>query len=318
MARGYNGVEAVGGSGSSGAKRQNKIMRAELAKKRRDNVKKARREIRKKRKLMVKSGNPSGIEINDEGSSKKQEQITLESKRILDETVVMADEHDIAEEEQRDEFASVFNGEIDPKVLITTARNPLQICYSFIQSLLPMIPKSIYYKRSEYDIREIVKYAKRRAFSDILIVKDDRNQLTTLTHIHLPNGPTAVYRLTSFVPSDDIKDHGRRTVHIPEVILNRFTTQLGHRVGRMLGALWPHRANFEGRQAVTLHNQRDFIFFRFHRYQFNQDGSRAALQELGPRFTLKMRNLQKGTFDEDPEYEWIRKKGMGTRTSFYL
>lgn len=45
------------------------------------------------------------------------------------------------------------------------------------------------------------------------------------------------------------------------------------------------------------------------------------LQELGPRFTLKMRWLQEGTFDTQfGEYEWIHKrKDMDkTRRTFHL
>jgi len=48
---------------------------------------------------------------------------------------------------------------------------------------------------------------------------------------------------------------------------------------------------FQGRQVVTLHNQRDFLFFRRHRYAFRST-ERAALQEIGPRFTLKLRSLR--------------------------
>ena len=62
-----------------------------------------------------------------------------------------------------------------------------------------------------------------------------------------------------------------------------------------------------------MHNQRDFIFFRHHRYIFEEKGEgskkrvAARLQELGPRFTLKLMSVQKGTFDsEHGEYEYVR------------
>ncbi len=43
------------------------------------------------------------------------------------------------------------------------------------------------------------------------------------------------------------------------------------------------------------------------RYQF-RNAKKASLQELGPRFTLKLRSLQKGTFDSKyGEYEWVHK-----------
>ncbi|CAN0088341.1 unnamed protein product, partial [Ectocarpus fasciculatus] len=69
-------------------------------------------------------------------------------------------------------------------------------------------------------------------------------------------------------------------------------------------------------------------FVRFHRYIFAEgkgEGdtkkTRARLQELGPRFTLKMRWLQEGTFDTQfGEYEWIhkRKEMDSTRRTFHL
>jgi rRNA maturation protein Rpf1 len=103
-----------------------------------------------------------------------------------------------------------------------------------------------------------------------------------------------------------------------------FGTRLGHRVGRFLGSIFPHNAQFQGRQVVTFHNQRDYIFVRHHRYIFEEgkqlpqqqqpkidstttqdekegtqanpkkqkNPTRARLQELGPRFTLKLKWIQ--------------------------
>lgn len=47
-------------------------------------------------------------------------------------------------------------------------------------------------------------------------------------------------QLSSFVPGEKIKGHGRPTSHIPELIINHFNTRLGRRVGRFLGSLYPH------------------------------------------------------------------------------
>jgi ribosome production factor 1 len=74
---------------------------------------------------------------------------------------------------------------------------------------------------------------------------------------------------------------------------------------------------------VTFHNQRDYIFIRHHRYIYRKDDSKikTRLQELGPRFTLRLMYLQEGTFDtEFGEYEWIRKPGeiKGSRKKFFL
>lgn len=40
----------------------------------------------------------------------------------------------------------------------------------------------------------------------------------------------------------------------------------GHFSFRLIQALFPQDPEFRGRRVVTFHNQRDFIFFRHHRY----------------------------------------------------
>lgn len=84
--------------------------------------------------------------------------------------------------------------------------------------------------------------------------------------IHLPDGPTAHFKLSNVKITTDLKrNHKEITEHRPEVILNNFTTRLGFTIGRMLGALFHYQPEFKGRRAVTFHNQRDYIFFRHHR-----------------------------------------------------
>lgn len=85
----------------------------------------------------------------------------------------------------------------------------------------------------------------------------------------LPDGPTAYFKISNVILSERISNHGCTTAHQPELILNNFTTRLGHRMGRFLGSLFPHDPDFKGRQAATFHNQRDCIFVRYHRYQFD-------------------------------------------------
>jgi hypothetical protein len=66
----------------------------------------------------------------------------------------------------------------------------------------------------------------------------------------LPEGPTCLYRLTSLVLSKKIRNHGRATSHYPELILNNFSTLMGHRVGRMFASVFPQKPEFQGRRVV--------------------------------------------------------------------
>ena len=72
------------------------------------------------------------------------------------------------------------------------------------------------------------------------------------------------HKLTmSEVKAHGLQGHGRASSHKPELILNNFNTRLGQRVGRMFASLFNQDPNFKGRRAVTFHNQRDYIFFRW-------------------------------------------------------
>lgn len=65
-----------------------------------------------------------------------------------------------------------------------------------------------------------------------------------------------------------------------------------------------------------------FVFLLVYRYEF-KSAKKAALRELGPRFTLRLKWMQKGTFDTiEGEYEWIiagkRHEMETSRRRFFL
>lgn len=57
---------------------------------------------------------------------------------------------------------------------------------------------------------------------------------------HLPEGPTAMFKISNFIPSSEVHNHGSSISSKPEVVLNNFSTRLGHRVGRFLGSFYKH------------------------------------------------------------------------------
>lgn len=253
---------------------------------------------------------------------------TLETLREKDETTV---EHALEEEQDEvqkdmelDELSSYYQNSYEPKVLITYSDNPHNKTRIFGKELTRIIPNSLSRYRQRSSVKKIVKSAIRENVTDVIIVNENQKQPNGFLLIHLPNGPTAHFRLSSCKITTELrKDHREITEHRPEVILNNFSTRLGMTVGRMLGALFHYEPQFRGRRAVTFHNQRDYIFFRHHRYEFTTDGKRAKLKELGPRFTLKLVSLQQGTFDsKHGDYEWIiagRRHQMETsRRRFFL
>jgi ribosome production factor 1 len=246
---------------------------------------------------------------------------TLDSMRAADSTIVAPGDAEVAADEAEDEFASIFSGALDPKIVVTTEMNPSARAYPLIGALLNLLPRAYYYRRHRFALKDISGWAAAKAFTHLVVLMETRRGAFSLVVSRVPGGPTGCFRFSSPLLPAGIANHGTSTEHAPEILLNNFTTRLGRRVGRLLGSLFPHRPDFQGRQVVTMHNQRDFIFFRRHRYVFTEGGKGADLQELGPRFTLKPRWLLAGVFDpSEGDYEYMHKRGEMdlTRKTFHL
>ncbi|CAI4039466.1 hypothetical protein SMKI_08G1330 [Saccharomyces mikatae IFO 1815] len=237
---------------------------------------------------------------------------TIENTRVYDETINGEVEGD------EDDLMRYFNSNSNepPKIFLTTNVNAKKSAYEFANILIEVLPNVTFVKRKfGYKLKEISDICIKRNFTDIVIINEDKKKVNGLTFIHLPEGPTFYFKLSSFVEVKKIVGHGRPTSHIPELILNNFQTRLGQTVGRLFQSILPQNPDIEGRQVITLHNQRDYIFFRRHRYVF-KDNERVGLQELGPQFTLKLKRLQRGIKEET---EWEHKPEMDKeKKKFYL
>ncbi|WJG36014.1 rRNA-binding ribosome biosynthesis protein RPF1 [Fusarium oxysporum Fo47] len=224
----------------------------------------------------------------------------------------------------------------EPKILVTTSIN--STLHEQAHVLCEFFPNSSYVPRSahryghKYSLREICKYASNREHTAVILLKEDSKKPTGLTVVHLPSGPTFHFSITNWIEGKKLPGHGNPTNHYPELLLNNFKTPLGLLTAKLFMTLFPPKPEFQGRQVTTLHNQRDYIFVRRHRYVFREkrqteksivsadgkevkgvEGIRAGLQELGPRFTLKLRRVDKGIGragsegDDATQWEWKAK-----------
>ncbi|XP_037069300.1 ribosome production factor 1-like [Pollicipes pollicipes] len=294
---------------------KNKNIRKEKWRELRQKKNKEKREARKKRQKVRE-------ELGEDAPPVLQPH-TIETLRIPDVTTVQQDDLETQEADRLDEFGGYFSREAEPRVMLTAGDFPSPKTRDFLKELALVIPNAEVRLRNFSSIKKTARLASARGFTDLLIINEDKSRKVVangLLHVHLPDGPSAHYRLSNVKLSAELRRIKEFTHHRPEVVLNNFTTMLGHRVGRMLASLFHFDPEFKGRRVMTLHNQRDYIFFRHHRYEF-KDSKKVALRELGPRFTLKLRSLQKGTFDSKcGEYEWIRKRHEmeDSRRKFHL
>ncbi|KAI4523748.1 Brix-domain-containing protein, partial [Schizophyllum commune Loenen D] len=232
---------------------------------------------------------------------------TLDNQREFDPSFITADPSTSTTEDRQetdadianDPFASFFSDadpDVPPKILITTGPQAHKPTYEFCDELAGVFPGAEFIRRKKgkgFEMGRIAGWAADRGYKHMLVVNEDHRQPNAITLIHLPAGPTAYFKLSSIQLTKQIYGHARATAHHPELVLNGFVTRLGLCVGRMFQTCFPPLPEFQGRQVVTLHNQRDFLFFRRHRYAFRST-EKVALQEIGPRFTLKLRWLKKG------------------------
>merc|ERR1712029_291881 len=299
---------------------KNKIRRNEewvKLKRQKKKEKKARQDEREKEREALGDEAPPKLVPKTIDNMREYDETTVGGKEGTEEDEEV--EHDIV----NDEFSEYFNKTYEPKILITCSDNPHSKTIAFIKELTRIIPNSEPKWRKNASIKKMVKDAVKLDYTDIIIVNEDNRSPNGLVVTHLPEGPTAHFKLINVKITKDLrKDWRQITAHRPEVILNNFTTRLGHGIARMLASLFHYEPQFTGQRVATFHNQRDYIFFRHHKYDFKST-EKVRLRDMGPRFTLKLRSYQKGTFDSKfGDYEWIisnKRHDMDTsRRKFFL
>ena len=286
---------------------------------------------------------------------RSHKQRTIESAREADPTTPAPGDEDAAAAAAHDEFSPYFSGARPPRLMLTTTASPKARTFALLADILEVLPAATYYRRGGASMARLAAAAAKREFTHLLVLNEGPRGADSLLVAHLPCGPTARFRLTSVRLARNIPGHGRAVAGVsPELVLAGFTTRLGARVGRLLASLFPPAPAFKARQVATFHAQRDFIFFRHHRYIFEADAAKAKrqagvreaavtaaggdgaavrdalppgvcarLQELGPRFTLRLSALYKGLLaGPGAETEWVATraaKGAGAnRRRFVL
>ena len=94
-----------------------------------------------------------------------------------------------------DEYAMA--GKRDPKILVTTSRDPSTKLSQFAKEMKLIFPNSVRLNRGSQVMSELVQGCRSNDFTDIVVVHEHRGEPDGIIVCHLPFGPTV--RITSML-----------------------------------------------------------------------------------------------------------------------
>ncbi|XP_061672348.1 U3 small nucleolar ribonucleoprotein protein IMP4 isoform X1 [Syngnathoides biaculeatus] len=200
----------------------------------------------------------------------------------------------------------------DPKVMVTTSRDPSSRLKMFAKEVKLMFPGAQRMNRGNHEIATLVRACKANNVTDLVIIHETRGQPDGLVVSHLPFGPTSYFTLYNVVMRHDVPDIGTMSEANPHLIFHNFTSRLGKRVSNILKYLFPVPKD-DSKRIITFANQEDFISFRHHTYK-KKDHKNIELTEVGPRFEMKLYMIKLGTLENEDtaDVEWRHHAYMRT------
>ncbi|CAE7012135.1 hypothetical protein CFE70_002181 [Pyrenophora teres f. teres 0-1] len=238
------------------------------------------------------------------------------SKNVAEDTTLRTDykydesraERTAEEELGLDDEYAQLSGVVDPRILVTTSRDPSSRLGTFAKEIRLLLPTAIRLNRGNMVLPNLVSSAKSGGLSDIVLLHEHRGTPTALTISHFPHGPTASFSLHNVILRADIPNASRGTVSesYPHLIFDGFNTPLGARCVQILKHLFPPREATAkvGNRVVTFKNIEDTIEVRHH--VFVKTGFQSVeLAEVGPRMSMRLFEIRAGTLEnKEGDVEW--------------
>eukprot|EP00931_Biecheleriopsis_adriatica_P089192 TRINITY_DN63359_c0_g1_i1.p1 TRINITY_DN63359_c0_g1~~TRINITY_DN63359_c0_g1_i1.p1 ORF type:complete len:309 (+),score=59.94 TRINITY_DN63359_c0_g1_i1:107-1033(+) len=257
----------------------------------------------KKRKLQQAVDNNKAIPTELKGEDKKlRKSLDLADDRTKEQRSTMDDEY-------------AYLGVKDPKVLITTSRDPSSRLSQFLKELRMLFPGAQRMNRGAYIVKDLMQLARTHEMTDVIIVHEHRGEPDGLVVCHLPFGPTAYFGLSNVVLRHDLAEKPPTMSEAnPHLVFHGFTAKMGIRVKTILQALFPP-AKQAGDRVMTFCNRHDTIQFRHHTFERpkgpggdaqKSKANQVKLSENGPRFTMRLFRVELGAIDmKDVQVEWV-------------
>ncbi|CAO2189724.1 unnamed protein product, partial [Urochloa humidicola] len=195
----------------------------------------------------------------------------------------------------------------EPKIMLTTSRNPSSPLVQFVKELNVVFPNSQRINRGgqvtsgPLNILFRLPVDRSHDITDLILVHEHRGQPDGLIISHLPHGPTAYFGLLNVVTRHDIKDRkamGKMSEAYPHLVLDNFSTKIGERTATILKHLFPVPKP-DSKRIIAFANRDDYISFRHHVYEKPGGPKSIDLKEVGPRFELRLYHIKLGTVEQN-------------------
>jgi len=216
---------------------------------------------------------------------------------------------------QDDEYR--WAGVEDPKVMLTTSRDPSARLKKFAKEFRLLIPNAQRLNRGNYEFKQLLTACRANGVTDFMVLHEHRGVPDGLIICHLPYGPTAYFTISDLVMRHDIPDVkdqiGNMSEQYPHLVFHNLKTRLGLRVTNILKYLFPVPKD-DSRRVMTFANHDDYISYRHHTYKKVEGGKKIELKEIGPRFQLRLYEIKQGTIENEAaaDTEWALRPFMNT------
>ncbi|KAJ3552715.1 hypothetical protein NM688_g4007 [Phlebia brevispora] len=197
-------------------------------------------------------------------------------------------------------------GILDPKIIVTTSRDPSSKLLQFAKEMRLVFPNSYRINRGNYVVKELADACRANDVTDLVVLHEHRGVPDAMIVSHFPHGPTLYFTLHNVNLRHDIDSYKHSTVseQYPHLIFENFSSRLGERVRDALKYLFPVPKE-DSKRVMTFSNEDDFISFRHHVF-VKVPPKQVELAEVGPRFEMKPYEIRLGTIEQtEAEREWV-------------
>lgn len=200
----------------------------------------------------------------------------------------------------------------DPKIFVTTSRDPSSRLRQFAKEMKLLFPNSQRINRGGYDLNNMMKALRAVEATDLIILSETRGNPDGMQICHLPHGPTAYFTLSNAILRHDIPNVGTMSEEYPCLISYGLTSVLGKRVLQILAALFPPLK--DGSKRVISFSSLDGCIIQFRHHTMKTVEGKIEPKEVGPRFDMKLYKIIRDTLEseETADVEYQLKPHMRT------